>query len=125
MATRFNKRKNKLLALLMAMMMASSFAALAACDTTDDDSSEDDTTTTPTQTDTSRINNGSFEFVDWNDGKNLLITSPTGWTKSAHSASSGTAVSSKSASGILNTDEDAWKSFTQSSLPEGVAAPVT
>ena len=125
MATRFNKRKNKLLALLMAMMMASSFAALAACDTTDDDSSEDDTTTTPTQTDTSRINNGSFEFVDWNDGKNLLITSPTGWTKSAHSASSGTAVSSKSASGILNTDEDAWKSFTQSSLPEGVAAPET
>ena len=125
MAIGFNKRKNKLLAILMAMMMASSFAALAACDTTDDDSSSDDTTTTPTQTDTSRINNGSFEFVDWNNGKNLLITSPTGWTKSAYSAPSGTAVSSKSASGILNTDEEAWKNFTQSSLPEGVAAPET
>ncbi len=126
MAIRFNKRKNKLLALLMAMMMTSSFAALAACDTTDDDPSDDSTTTTPTQTDSSRINNGSFEFVDWNNGKNLLITSPTGWTKSAYSASSGTAVASKAASGILNTDVDAWENLTQSALQaEGIAAPET
>ncbi|MBQ2740623.1 MAG: hypothetical protein IJF39_03260 [Clostridia bacterium] len=126
MAIRFNKRKNKFLALLMAMMMTSSFAALAACNGgSNDDSSDDTPSTTPTQTDTSRINNGSFEFVDWDDGRNLLITSPTGWTKSTHSAASGSAVSSKSASGILNTDDEAWKNFTQSSLPEGVSAPKT
>ena len=107
MAIGFNKRKNKLLALLMALMMTSSFAALAACDTTSDDDSEDDTSSsTPTQTDTSRINNGSFEFVDWSNGTNLLITSPTGWTQDEFSAPSGTAVASKSASGILNTEEE-------------------
>ena len=126
MAIRFNKRKNKFLALLMAMMMTSSFAALAACNDGLDNETEDDTpSTTPTQTDTSRIKNGSFEFVDWSDGSNLLITSPTGWTRSPYSATSGSAVSSKAASGILNTEDAAWKNFTQSSLPEGVSAPKT
>ncbi len=127
MAIGFNKRKNKLLALLMALMMTSSFAALAACDTTSDDDSEDDTSSsTPTQTDTSRINNGSFEFVDWSNGTNLLITSPTGWTQDEYSAPSGAAVASKSASGILNTEEEAWKNFTQSALEdEGIPAPKT
>ena len=125
MAIRFNKRKNRILAILMAMMMTSSFAALAACDDGSSDSSSDDNTSTSTQTDSSRIQNGSFEFVDWNNGKNLLITSPTGWSRSTGSATSGTAVSSKSASGILNTEAEAWKNFTQSSLPDGVSAPKT
>jgi len=127
MAIRFKNRKNKLLALFMAMMMASGTAAMAACNDGDDSSSSDDTTTDSTvvETDTSRINNGSFEFVNWNNGKNLIVTSPTGWSRSTNSASSGTAVSSKSASGIINTDDDAWDNFTKSALPEGTAAPKT
>ena len=119
MAISLNNRKNKLLALFLALMMASSTAALAACkDEPEDSTSSDDTTTnTPVvETDSSRINNGSFEFVNWNDGKNLIITSPTGWSRSTNSASSGTAVSSKSASGIINTDETAWKNLTESAL---------
>ena len=127
MAIRFKNRKNKLLALFMAMMMASGTAAMAACNDGDDSSSSDDTTTDSTvvETDTSRINNGSFEFVNWNNGKNLIVNSPTGWSRSTNSASSGTAVSSKSLSGIINTDDDAWDNFTKSALPEGTAAPKT
>ncbi len=119
MAISLNNRKNKFLALFLALMMASSTAALAACKDEPEDSSTGDDTTTETpviETDTSRINNGSFEFVNWNDGKNLIITSPTGWSRSTNSASSGTAVSSKSASGIINTDETAWKNLTESAL---------
>ena len=128
MATSLKNRKNKLLALLMALMMTSSFAALAACgDDEDTDSTTDDSTSesTVTETDTARINNGSFEFVDWNNGKNLIITSPTSWSRSTNSASSGTAVSSKSASGIINTADEAWKKLTKSTLPEGTKAPTT
>ena len=121
------KNKNKLLALFMAMMMSSSVAALAACNDDDDTSSSDNSSTDSSvvETDSSRINNGSFEFVNWNDGKNLIVTSPTGWSRSTNSATSGTAVSSKSASGIINTDSEAWDNFTKSSLPEGTAAPKT
>ena len=121
------KNKNKLLALFMAMMMSSSVAALAACKDGDDSSSSDNSSTDSSvvETDSSRINNGSFEFVNWNDGKNLIVTSPTGWSRSTNSATSGTAVSSKSASGIINTDSEAWDNFTKSSLPEGTAAPKT
>ena len=127
MATSFKNRKNKLLALLMALMMTSSFAALAACKDTTDSSSSDDTTTdtTPTETDDSRINNGSFEFVNRNNGKSLIVTSPTGWSRSTNSATSGTALSSSSASGIIDTDSEAWDNFTKSSLPDGTAAPKT
>ena len=124
MAIHFKNRKNKLLALFLAMMMGSSVAAMAACNNGDDSSSDDDTSeSTTVETDSSRINNGSFEFVDWNNNKNLIITSPTGWSRSANSATSGTAVSSKSASGIINTDAEAWDNFTKSSLPAGTAAP--
>ena len=125
MAIHFKNRKNKLLALFMAMMMSSSVAAMAACNDDDDSSSSDSSSSesTTVDTDSSRINNGSFEFVDWNNNKNLIITSPTGWSRSANSATSGTAVSSKSASGIINTDADAWDNFTKSSLPAGTAAP--
>ena len=107
------KNKNKLLALFMAMMMSSSVAALAACKDGDDSSSPDNSSTDSSvvETDSSRINNGSFEFVNWNDGKNLIVTSPTGWSRSTNSATSGTAVSSKSASGIINTDDKAWKNL--------------
>ncbi len=115
------KNKNKLLALFMAMMMSSSVAGLAACKDDDDSSSSDSSSTDSSvvETDSSRINNGSFEFVNWNNGKNLIVTSPTGWSRSTNSATSGTAVSSKSASGIIDTSEEAWNNFTKSNLPEG------
>lgn len=126
MAIRFKNRKNKLLAIFLAMMMSSSIAAMAACNKSTADSSTEDTPSTDgstVETDTSRINNGSFEFVDWNNNKTLIATAPTGWSRSVNSASSGTAVSSKADSGIINTDTAAWDNFTKSSLPAGTAAP--
>lgn len=112
--TKYNKRKSKkLLALLFAgFMLSATTASFAACSktvATDDDDSE----VTVDKSDDSRISNGSFEFFDDNDGKNLIITSPTGWSRSAGSSSSGTALSSSAKSGIVDTEN--WGTFTQTS----------
>ena len=126
MAIRFKNRKNKLLAMFLALMMSSSIVAMAACDNSDDSSSSDSSSSgsgSTVETDTSRINNGSFEYVNWDDSKNLIVTSPTGWSRSTNSASTGTAVGSKSASGIINTEAKAWDNLTKSSLPTGTSAP--
>ena len=106
------KRKRQLLALFLSAMMASSFASLAACKDEDEtENPETETEDTSADKDTARLTNGSFEFFDDNDGKNLIITSPSNWSRS--NASGG--VTSKSASGIINTEESAWKNLTQSS----------
>lgn len=107
MTTRNKKsKKQRLLALLLCgFMLTTTAASLAACGS-DKKTEVDQTELTDDKTDDARITNGSFEFFDDNDGKNLIITSPTGWTKSS---------SSKRASGIVNTDADAWKKFTETS----------
>ena len=99
-----SQKRKKLLALFLSAMMASSFAALAACDNEDTDTNTDtETEDTSSEKDTARLTNGSFEFYNTNKGKNLIITSPGSWSRS--NASGG--VTSKAASGIINTEESA------------------
>ncbi len=116
MTTSYKKRRNKkILALcLSSFMLMAAATSFAACGS-GDDSSVDDSEVTTTETDTARIKNGSFEFFDDNNGKNLIITSPTGWSKSTGSSAQGSASSSKTASGIVDTSDDAWKDLTTSS----------
>ncbi|MBR2341290.1 MAG: hypothetical protein IKA72_02645 [Clostridia bacterium] len=107
-----SKKRKQLLALFLSAMMASSFAALAACkDNEDEQQPETETEDTASDKDTARLTNGSFEFYDDKDGKNLIITSPGSWSRS--NASGG--VTSKAASGIINTEDSAWKNLTQGS----------
>lgn len=116
MTKSYKKRKNKkILALfLSSFMVVTAAASFAACGN-DENSSTDDSHVTDTETDTARIANGSFEFYDDNNGRNLIITSPTGWSKSAGSSAQGSASTSKSASGIVDTSAEAWKNLTTSS----------
>ena len=82
MTDKFNKRKKNFLALLLSLLMVSSTAvSFVACNQETDDETNDDTTTSTVETDTARINNGSFEFVDTEDKTTLIYTSPTGWSK--------------------------------------------
>ncbi len=106
-------RRKKLLALLLSAMMLSSATAMFACSDDDTSSSTDDTTTEETTEvkDEGLIKNAGFET--FND-KNAINTSATGWSRSVNSATSGSALSSKAASGILDLSEDAWKNLTGS-----------
>ena len=107
-----SKKRKQLLALFLSAMMASSFAALAACKDTDETTDpETETEESTVKKDSARLTNGSFEFFDTNSGKNLIITSPDSWSRS--NAPGG--VTSKSASGIINTEDSAWKNLTTSS----------
>ncbi|MFQ7077389.1 MAG: hypothetical protein ACLRSW_05320 [Christensenellaceae bacterium] len=92
-------------------MLVGAAVSFAACGD-GKDSSDDGSEVTTTEKDTARITNGSFEFYDDNSGRNLIITSPNGWSKSTNSsASGGSASSSKTASGIVDTSEEAWKNL--------------
>ena len=115
MTTSYRKRRNrKILALLLSSFMLAAAGTLTACGG-GTDSSTDDTEQTYTEPDNARIQNGSFEFFDDGEGKNLIITSPTGWSRSNDSSAQGTASSSRTASGIVNTDGEAWENLTSSS----------
>ena len=105
-------RKNRLLALCLSAMMLSSVAALAACkDSSDTDSSttSSSSASTSAEKDTGLIKNAGFETYD---AKNAINTSATGWSRSVNSATSGSALSSKAASGIIDLNEDAWNDLT-------------
>ena len=105
-------RKNRLLALCLSAMMLSSVAALAACkDSSDADSSttSSSSASTSAEKDTGLIKNAGFETYDT---KNAINTSATGWSRSVNSATSGSALSSKAASGIIDLNEDAWNDLT-------------
>lgn len=119
-----NSRKNKFLALFLSVMMgASATAALASCtDSTDssDSSSSSSSSTTSTPKDDGLVTNAGFETFDKNDGLNLIGTSATGWTRSVNSTTSGSALSSKAASGIIDTAATAWDNLTKSNLTGGV-----
>ena len=107
-------RKKKLLALCLSALMLSSVAALAACtdDATDSSSTPSSSSVSTSQEkDTGLIKNANFNFVD---EKNVFNTSVTGWTRSVNSTGTGSALSSKAASGILNLDADAWADLTGS-----------
>lgn len=110
-------RKKKFLALCLSAMMMASVGALASCkdDTTGDSSESSSSTATSTVVDNYVIKNAGFETAS-ESALNPITTSPTGWTRSVGSATSGTALASKSASGILDLDEGAWKNLTSSNL---------
>ncbi len=107
-------RKKRILALCLSALMLSSVAALAACtdgSTDSSSSSSSSSSTTSEEKDTGLIKNASFSFVDED---NVFNTSVTGWTRSVNSTVSGSALSSKAASGVLDLDETAWNDLTGS-----------
>lgn len=101
------------------MMLSTSAVALGACKNSSSDpatDNEDSNTTTTTPVDKGIIKNAGFETFDDNDGLNPIVTSPTGWTRNVNSETSGSAPSSKSASGIIDVESEAWKQLTTSAL---------
>lgn len=119
MATNYNKRKKNLLALFLSLMMATTAAGLAACnEETTDSSSSPSTDSTTTETDSSRINNGSFEFTQ-EKATNLIVTSATGWSIAKQTS----ADKSDTASGVIDISESAWNNLTKTNLTS--TAPTT
>ena len=108
-------RKKKLLALCLSALMLSSVTAFAACK--DGNAADSSSTTssssasTSEEKDTGLIKNAGFETFN---EKNAINTSATGWSRSVSSGTSGSALSSKAASGIIDLSEDAWKNLTGS-----------
>ena len=124
MAENFKNSKNrKLLALfLSAMMLSSTVGALASCDDSTTSDSTDDTTSesTTVPTDTSLINNGSFEFYDKENELTPIITSPTGWSLTQNTVSGSTSSSSDAASGIVDVKN--WNKYTETKKTVDTAA---
>lgn len=125
MKKKTNSRKKNLLAIFMSLMMATSMmTAFASCkdDSSSSSSSTSEETEKETVSDDGIIKNSDFETFDDKDGLNPIVTSVTGWTRSVNSATSGTALSSKSASGIIDTQDSAWKNLTESYLDKPASA---
>ena len=117
-------RKKKFLALFLSLMMVSSTAAFSACGTDDDTSSSDSSSSEEiTKADTNPIKNGDFEQGIDEDA--LIGTTVSSWTRSVNSPSSGSALSSKSASGTINVTKDAWKNLTGTGLTDLDPATMT
>ncbi len=101
-----NARKKKLLALLLSGMMTASLAVgFSACsdDSSSSSSSSSSSTADSTQKDDGMIKNADFQIFNTNNGLNVIGTSVSGWTRKVNSPTSGSALSSKSASGIVDT----------------------
>jgi len=112
-------RKKQLLALLLSALMVSSFGALAACNNEDSSSSSSSSSSSPVsneEKDDLLITNGDFETFNKNNGLNLIGTSVSGWTRSVNSTTSGSALSSKAASGIIDVSDAAWADLTTSKV---------
>lgn len=86
--------------------------ALTACNAGNDDKDDDDDETTASRTDTQLIKNGDFEFYGEMDKeldeKRSFISSPNSWSFTSGSPSSNTT------SGIINTEQKEWDSYTKS-----------
>ncbi len=114
-----NNKKSKFLALLLSVMMLSSMgAAFAACaDDADSSSSSSSSSSSTTESnandrvDNGTIKNSHFDFTTLSETVKIG-TSVTGWTRSVNSPTTGSAPSSKSASGVIDTKENAWKDLT-------------
>ena len=120
-----NSRK-KFLALLLSLTMATSTViAFASCDDETSSSTDDTKTEEPIAKD-AVITNGDFETFDNKNGLNPIVTSMTGWSGVTYnSTTSGNAISSKSASGIVDVADKAWDSLTTSALGETEASKLT
>lgn len=118
MENNIKNRKNKFLAFLLSILMVTSTAvALASCtdnDTTSESTSEEtEEEEETTKNDDSPVKNGNFTLndVDIEDGT-PIVTSVSNWTRSLNSVTSGSAPSSKAASGIV--DFSKWEELTGS-----------
>lgn len=121
MKNSYKKSKKNLLALcLSVLMLGTGAAAFAACsDETTDSSSTSDTSSTEevtTVNDDGLIKNADFKIGTDVEDKDLtpIFTSVSDWSRSVNSVSSGTALSSKAASGVIDTAKDAWDDLTTS-----------
>ena len=117
MKSSFKKSKKYLLALCLSALIATGgIGALTACsddESTDSSTTESSSSSTETSVnDTSLVTNGGFETFNTNNGLNAIGTSVTGWTRSVNSTSSGSALTSRSASGIIDTSSAAWEKLT-------------
>ena len=115
-----SSRKNRLLALLLSALMGSSVVALSACneDSSSDSSNSSSSSVSSTeeveQTEEEKnylIQNPDFATVS-NSNLKYFSTTAASWTRAANNPSTGTAQSSKAASGIIDTSDKAWTSMT-------------
>lgn len=111
-------KKRTLTALSATLALSLSLGILSACNDSTDEDEEDNTVAA--QTDTQLIKNGNFEFygdkpLEFSKRKNF-INSPDSWTNSRGSDSLGTAPSSDTKSGIVDTAE--WETLSVSKLGE-------
>ncbi|MBR2375123.1 MAG: hypothetical protein IKA88_02420 [Clostridia bacterium] len=122
MKTSSNNRKKHLLALCLSLMMLSSTAALASCSkssaTDSSSSSSSSSSATEEVNDTLLVKNGGFETFNTNDGLNAIGTSVSNWSRSVNTVSTGSALTSKAASGIINTSADEWNKLTGTALTD-------
>ena len=104
---RKTKSKNKLVALLLTAFVASASAGvLTACSKNSEKPEVDQSEISTDQTtDVSRIKNGSFEF-DAAKETNPIVTSPKSWSRSS-------VLTSKAASGVIDTEKTAWDKLTK------------
>lgn len=125
MRTNNELRKKKFLALFLSALMVSSAAVgFAACKEEDSspDSKPESSVTESVPTDKRLVKNGDFEtftasvFKDGDKNSNVIGTSASNWTRSVNSTTSGSALSSKAASGIVDITEKNWETLTQSYL---------
>ena len=106
-------KTRKIAAVLLTSAIFCMPLTLAGCEA----EKEETTHTGTSQTDTQKISNANFEYYDTNDGKNVIITSPTGWSRSASSDANGSsAASSAKLSGIINTNKSDWDNLTKSKV---------
>ena len=108
-----NQSKRKFLALFLStIMICSAGAALASCSDTDSSSSSSSSSTT-TKVDNGVIKNAGFEMDDYKEST-PIITSVNSWTRSVNSVTSGSALSSKTASGVIDTTK--WTDLTKANF---------
>lgn len=116
------KKKNLLALLLSLMMCGSTVSAFAACGDDSSSSSSSSSSNQVTEMEELKIINSDFETYDDKDGVYPMVTDTEGWTWNRNTASSGTALESQSASGIIDTQDKAWNNLTTSGLPTGKTA---
>ncbi len=110
-----NQSKRKFLALfLSAVMICSTGAALASCSDTDSSSSSSSSSSSAsTKVDNGVIKNAGFEMDDYKEST-PIITSVNSWSRSVNSVTSGSALSSKAASGVIDTTK--WSELTKANF---------
>lgn len=108
----------KLLALLLSVMAVSSVAGFASCKDDDtDSSSSSSSSSSSTVKDDGEIKNAGFENDELKDST-VIGTSVTNWSRAVNSTTSGSALSSKSASGVIDTAETAWEELTKNKVSD-------